>query len=113
MGYSYTIVQITRCKIDGLPNIKTSEPIPEQHRPYLSSEGRWSQTLADLVFGTQEREFIEGVVYVLNRIPPYEEIAGDLVEEDLDTVWTKKKHEELLLAFRYFAQMDLDFMESY
>lgn len=113
MGYSYTIVQITRFTEDGLPDNKNQLPIPEQHRPYLSSEGRWTKILADIVFGFDEREPLEGAVYLLNRIPSYEEIQGDLVDEDLDTFWTEEKHTGLLAAFRYFGEQNLDFLESY
>ena len=113
MGYSYTIVQITRFTLEGLPDIKDLSAIPEQHRPYLSSEGRWTRILADILFGFDERDHVEGVEYLLNRIPSYKEIQGDLVDEDLDTFWTEEKHTGLLAAFRSFAERDLDFMESY
>lgn len=113
MGYSYTIVQITRFTTDGLPDTKDPSPIPEQYRPYLSSQGRWTRILADILFGFDEREPLEGVTYLLNRIPSYKEIQGDLMDEDLDTFWTEEKHKGLLAAFRYFAERDLDFMESY
>jgi hypothetical protein len=113
MGYSYTIVQITRFTENGLPDNKDESPIPEQHRPYLSSQGRWTKILADILFGFDERAHLEGVVYVLNRIPSYEEIASDLFDEDLDTFWTEKKHNGLLAAFRYFAERNLDFLETY
>ena len=113
MGYSYTIVQITRFNEDGLPDMKERSAIPEQYRPYLSSQPFWTKILADLLFGFDEREHLEGVVYLLNRIPSYDEIEGDLADEDLDTVWTREKHEELVAAFHFFAQRDLDFMESY
>jgi hypothetical protein len=112
MGYSYTIVQITRFTANGLPDNKNDLPIPEQHRPYLSSQGRWTRILADLLFGFDEREHLEGVAYLLNRIPTYEEIQGDLIDEDLDTFWTEEKHTGLLAAFHYFAERELDFMES-
>jgi hypothetical protein len=113
MGYSYTIVQITRFTEEGLPENKDASPIPEQHRPYLSSQGRWTRILADLLFGFDERDHLEGVAYLLNRIPSYEEIEYELFDENLDTFWTEEKHEGLLAAFRYFAQRNLDFMESY
>jgi hypothetical protein len=113
MGYSYTIVQITRFTADGIPDTKNLPPIPEQHRPYLSSQGRWTRILADILFGFDERDHLEGVMYLLNRIPSYKEIQGDLVEEDLDTFWTEEKHTGFIAAFRYFAERDLDFMESY
>ena len=113
MGYSYTIVQITRFTLEGLPDIKDLSPIPEPFRPYLSSQPFWTKILADLLFGFDEREHLEGVAYLLNRIPSYDELEGDLEDEDLNTLWTREKHEGLVAAFQYFAFRNLDFMESY
>jgi hypothetical protein len=112
MGFSYKIVQIGHFdKGTGLSE-KSIGPIPERHRPYLSSEGRWTRKLADILFTSDPREFLESVTAVLNMICPYDDILEELVQEKLDEFWTREKHEGLLQAFIYFESKGLFYMES-
>uniref|UniRef100_A0A6C0APX7 Uncharacterized protein n=1 Tax=viral metagenome TaxID=1070528 RepID=A0A6C0APX7_9ZZZZ len=112
MGFSYEIIRIGHFdKGTGLSE-KQLGPIPERHRPYLSSEGRWTRRLADILFTPDPREFLESVTSVLNLICPYDDILEELVQEKLETFWTRQKHEGLIQAFIYFEQLGLYYIES-
>ena len=113
MGFSYEIVRIGHFnKGSGLQSEKPLDPILEKHRPYLSSEGRWTRSLADILFTPEPREFLESVTAVLNLICPYDDILEELVEQKLEVFWTRTKHEGLVQAFTYFDQLGLYYIES-
>ena len=113
MGFSYEIIRIGHFdKGSGLESEKQMDPIPEKHRPYLSSEGRWTRQLADILFTSDPREFLESVTSILNLISPYDDILEELVEQKLEKFWTRGKHEGLVQAFTYFEQLGLYYIES-
>jgi hypothetical protein len=113
MGFSYEIVRIGHFdRASGQESDKPIGPILEKHRPYLSSEGRWTRSLADILFTSDPREFLESVTSILNLISPYDDILEELVEQKLEIFWTRAKHEGLIQAFTYFEQLGLYYIES-
>ena len=113
MGFAYEIVRMNHFdRESGQETESPLDPIPERFRPYLSSEGRWTRALADILFTPEPREFLESVGSILNLICPYDDILEELVEQKLEAFWTRQKHEGLLNAFTYFEQLGLYYIES-
>jgi len=103
MVFKYTIVFITQLdRFNGLPIPYNGQPVPGEHRPYFISE--LNNPLKLILFGDRiDSPDLLHVRDVLRLIPPYEDIAEELVTANLHLYWNNDRHTQFTHAFKFFA----------
>jgi len=106
MGFTYTIIFVSVIdRFTGLPIPYGGPSIPAGHRLYLTNNVRWNNQMKEILFG-EEAPFtdITPVKDIVEFIQPYDDLVEPLVKASLHLYWTREKHQQFLMAFKFFAE---------